>query len=278
MIIQNRNRAFTLIELLVVIAIIAILAAILFPVFAQAKRAAKDAAELSNLKQIGTSTYMYSADYDDVIVPFEKTVYPWTAWPILIYPYTKNVDLYYDASQHVKPSPFPGTPDTWETTYTTWWAWQMQTAINRESFANDNYNWSQGRTMTSMEHVSERAVFIPGEVQNSVGLNAQHWFWSDEASCSFLTDTRTDWWWSQKFNGLAKAAQKYHGDSLIVAYGDSHARKVPRSKFIMDNKSESDIWNICRPRNWGADGVRGTADDKDNEVTRFWGRAWDPSY
>ena len=34
-------RAFTLIELLVVIAIIAILAAILFPVFAQAKAAAK---------------------------------------------------------------------------------------------------------------------------------------------------------------------------------------------------------------------------------------------
>ena len=42
---QNRTRphrrAFTLIELLVVIAIIAILAAILFPVFAQAKAAAK---------------------------------------------------------------------------------------------------------------------------------------------------------------------------------------------------------------------------------------------
>jgi prepilin-type N-terminal cleavage/methylation domain-containing protein len=44
------KRAFTLIELLVVIAIIAILAAILFPVFAQAKLAAKQTKSLNNHK------------------------------------------------------------------------------------------------------------------------------------------------------------------------------------------------------------------------------------
>lgn len=60
-----RKRAFTLIELLVVIAIIAILAAILFPVFAQAKLAAKTAASLSNMKQIGIGNQLYYADYDD---------------------------------------------------------------------------------------------------------------------------------------------------------------------------------------------------------------------
>jgi prepilin-type N-terminal cleavage/methylation domain-containing protein len=60
-----KNRAFTLIELLVVIAIIAILAAILFPVFAQAKAAAKKAAAISNVKQLGTSSQLYLADYDD---------------------------------------------------------------------------------------------------------------------------------------------------------------------------------------------------------------------
>ncbi|MCG9894786.1 MAG: prepilin-type N-terminal cleavage/methylation domain-containing protein, partial [Fimbriimonadaceae bacterium] len=61
-------RAFTLIELLVVIAIIAILAAILFPVFSQAKAAAKKAQSLSNLKQMGTSAHIYLADYDDVFM------------------------------------------------------------------------------------------------------------------------------------------------------------------------------------------------------------------
>ena len=63
---KSQSKAFTLIELLVVIAIIAILAAILFPVFAQAKEAAKKASCLSNMKQQGTATILYSGDYDDL--------------------------------------------------------------------------------------------------------------------------------------------------------------------------------------------------------------------
>lgn len=59
------KRAFTLIELLVVIAIIAILAAILFPVFAQAKEAAKKTQDLSNTKQQGTAFHIYLQDNDD---------------------------------------------------------------------------------------------------------------------------------------------------------------------------------------------------------------------
>lgn len=65
---SNRRRfgAFTLIELLVVIAIIAILAAILFPVFAQARTAAKKTASINSLKQIGIATVMYTTDNDDL--------------------------------------------------------------------------------------------------------------------------------------------------------------------------------------------------------------------
>ena len=58
------RRAFTLIELLVVIAIIAILAAILFPVFAQAKAAAKKTACISNQRQNISAMLMYLNDSD----------------------------------------------------------------------------------------------------------------------------------------------------------------------------------------------------------------------
>ena len=64
---RSRRSAFTLIELLVVIAIIAILAAILFPVFAQAREKARQAACQSNLKQIGTAVMMYVQDYDETM-------------------------------------------------------------------------------------------------------------------------------------------------------------------------------------------------------------------
>jgi len=64
---MNHRRAFTLIELLVVIAIIAILAAILFPVFAQAKQAAKSISCVSNEKQIGLGFQLYLSDNDDAL-------------------------------------------------------------------------------------------------------------------------------------------------------------------------------------------------------------------
>ena len=99
---MNR-KAFTLIELLVVIAIIAILAAILFPVFAQAKLAAKKTADLSNAKQIATGFYLYVGDYDDTTPTVSKQKQPgwdgvltsaYTSWYNDLYPYVKSWALF----------------------------------------------------------------------------------------------------------------------------------------------------------------------------------------
>lgn len=82
---MQRRNAFTLIELLVVIAIIAILAAILFPVFAQAKKAAKKTDCLSNVKQLGLALTMYGNDYDDTSPSNGEGLNPtpWGGWQAL---------------------------------------------------------------------------------------------------------------------------------------------------------------------------------------------------
>jgi prepilin-type N-terminal cleavage/methylation domain-containing protein len=85
------KRAFTLIELLVVIAIIAILAAILFPVFAQAKEAAKKTANLSNQKQLGTAFHLYLADSDDVLPQAIFYIPEWGGWNFRVADYVTPV-------------------------------------------------------------------------------------------------------------------------------------------------------------------------------------------
>jgi len=90
---NNSRKAFTLIELLVVIAIIAILAAILFPVFAQAKLAAKKTQSLSNVKQLGTGVMMYLNDADDTYPQSEFGINDThQTWATVVDPYVKNGD------------------------------------------------------------------------------------------------------------------------------------------------------------------------------------------
>lgn len=90
-----KRRGFTLIELLVVIAIIAILAAILFPVFAQAREAARKTQCTSNMKQMGLATMMYAQDYDGGYPSvYDDTSGQRIIWADKIRPYIKNRDIF----------------------------------------------------------------------------------------------------------------------------------------------------------------------------------------
>ena len=77
------------------IAIIAILAAILFPVFAQAKAAAKKTVGLSNNKQLGLSYMMYNGDADGTFI-FSRGggSSGGDGWASKLYPYVKNAGVF----------------------------------------------------------------------------------------------------------------------------------------------------------------------------------------
>jgi prepilin-type processing-associated H-X9-DG protein/prepilin-type N-terminal cleavage/methylation domain-containing protein len=87
--IKGRSLAFTLIELLIVVAVIAILAALLFPVFASARRKARQTNCGSNEGQFGKAFTMYHADWDD-FWPSELRPGQRLSWTESLLPYLKT--------------------------------------------------------------------------------------------------------------------------------------------------------------------------------------------
>ena len=88
---RSEQQGFTLIELLVVIAIISILASILMPVFSQARGKGRQAACISNVRQITLAFMMYSQDYNESF-PRGQSVAgdAESQWYNAIFPYTRN--------------------------------------------------------------------------------------------------------------------------------------------------------------------------------------------
>lgn len=82
---NTAEKGFTLIELLVVIAIIAILAAILFPVFLNAKMAARGTSCMNNLKQLGLGFRAYQENWNQHFMP--AAGWPGAGWNQRAFPY-----------------------------------------------------------------------------------------------------------------------------------------------------------------------------------------------
>ncbi|HVL39923.1 MAG TPA: prepilin-type N-terminal cleavage/methylation domain-containing protein [Fimbriimonadaceae bacterium] len=268
---QSKNRAFTLIELLVVIAIIAILAAILFPVFAQAKAAAKSAATLSNLKQIGTAGHIYSADYDDVVHPHEFPVpttdpgtgAPWSpggraGWYEIVKPYIKNKQITFDVMRGVSTNVNTDPNVSWQSLVTLtlnrngWSSWEHPVTFARSY-----------RVMSSQEEIAKRAAYMI--TADPANFNLGWRFNTDEAACPVINDLTNTTGSYPRWNRVYIAANKFHNNQIITSFGDSHAGKVPAGKVMIFNTSAAQANNCAYPPTAG-DGPQGMPFD-----TTYWG-------
>lgn len=252
------TRAFTLIELLVVIAIIAILAAILFPVFAQAKAAAKTTASLSNMKQLATGNFLYSGDNDDNRVIRNSFVGAPTgggdefSWKQLISPYVKTTGLFSDPVNSIaRFSDFHSDP-----AMRAFFGWNTPNLPANLRF-NRGYNlaniwgasWFADGSAISLTSFAEPArVFAIVEskaVWSDIGTY-YGWFQDVDGDTSWLgaaaPRTGTQWIWS---------SDKWGGKAQVVAYWDGHAKRITHSESCGRNfttfapgSPEFDNWNM----------------------------------
>ncbi|MBL8047427.1 MAG: prepilin-type N-terminal cleavage/methylation domain-containing protein [Chthonomonas sp.] len=156
------KKAFTLIELLVVIAIIAILAAILFPVFTQAKLAAKKTAALSQMKQLSLAVFMYSTDNDDYMAPASNRtgVGDPIIWPGLVNVYAKNKDIFQ-------------APDSRGTFADVWVNRKNQSVGYTDASGVDPLSTAvEGAALPGTEGFTNAANFSQAEESASIGLFA----------------------------------------------------------------------------------------------------------
>jgi prepilin-type N-terminal cleavage/methylation domain-containing protein/prepilin-type processing-associated H-X9-DG protein len=274
---SKSNRAFTLIELLVVIAIIAILAAILFPVFAQAKSAAKRSATISNLKQNVLGALMYAGDYDDgAFLPWQDGNW-WHACCLAdpnggayavqkLYPYTKNIDIPWDVMGGI-PNIAGGRP----TTGNYWGDWTVSGTLgwaNNGLIGNGN-----PRVFSSLEYPSE-LMMIHSCKQDPLGCFATD---STQASCYNPNDQRGD----PAQNSAGAAARYWHANGLPSGFVDGHVKVMKGMIFTAPGNdcddqtfqwwaSNASVGNFTPNNPWSTFYLS-------PRVLNFWGTWWDGS-
>jgi prepilin-type N-terminal cleavage/methylation domain-containing protein/prepilin-type processing-associated H-X9-DG protein len=230
------KRAFTLIELLVVIAIIAILAAILFPVFAQAKAAAKKSASLNNVKQIGTAMHLYITDYDDVT----PSTY------ILPNPGGGGVDIYQLFQLYVKNMDIFFSPN-WEKHWTGAQSCNnagtppgqfVPSGTNVDRCLGYGYNWgfgvwAGGALVGFQQTLPDGTTFLPGINATSVEEVARHAAFGDtyngrrytmSAIGSILTH----------YDGPQRNSSLRQGGQFNFAFVDGHAKSFAMQGYTFN--------------------------------------------
>ncbi len=212
----RQKSGFTLIELLVVIAIIAILAAILFPVFAQAREKARGVSCLSNLKQSANAFAMYTQDYDETMLKMGNG----SDWWSLIYPYTKNLGIYY-------------CPDRTED------GTQDSLGLHLDHLPGYGYNWGPigwrgGGLLEAQSEDPQRPghSYIPGKRLANLTYPSQTFAFGD--SYDTPRQTMGIGFALCTFNGTSNSSLRHSGGQWNAAFCDGHAKSVKMKAGFLD--------------------------------------------
>lgn len=272
------KRAFTLIELLVVIAIIAILAAILFPVFAQAKLAAKKTQALSGVKQLGTCLTLYIGDTDGVY-PFAFGATNWTGtdlWDQRVQPYVKSIGIFGS----------PADSQAGQTASVGSWA-GVGVSFAANSYYGDwccSPNWSSGFELRGPMGVPNNTTWLFGSENNestmtqpsgTILLAEKHGDDTAKANTTNAFNDRGNWsafgmggvlggdhidgigWGFEKIpdgtrsatavypNGKNGAVSSKYSNQAVFVFIDGHAKSMNPSATNPDpvNKKDLNLWD-----------------------------------
>lgn len=244
---RNRN-AFTLIELLVVIAIIAILAAILFPVFAQAKLAAKKTQSISNAKQLILASQMYLPDNDDMYhlirskIDLGTTGYNWAIGAEdMLKPYIKNEDIFADPADPYQRDDC-GTPFGKPIGF----SWTHYRDDDIRVFGVHGYNhfsWTPAQARPSLTQgaigsVAQTINLYPLWTTASYTNGYAYYRWYTDQLGTDLSGIPTypkalSFTWCSAAPGAARMSIGAYGNVSTWGFADGHVRAMPRTQTMV---------------------------------------------
>ena len=232
---RSKLVGFTLIELLVVIAIIAILAAILFPVFAQAREAARKTSCLSNVKQLMTGVAMYTQDADERF-PGWHAGDSWGMpegtgwWMNQVQPYVKNYGIYSCPSDgRTFNAAGPGCGSCA-------WGFAQVLGSGGKQFYKCSYGINEFVANKDSSYNAIAAIQYPADtavIAEAFGPLFNEW---DGQGHFRVQQARNGEWgsWGGDWNNYEKYKQfaGHAQDGEVIGYADGHAKYLQNRRFV----------------------------------------------
>ena len=246
---------FTLIELLAVIAIIAILAAMLLPALGKAKAKAKAIHCVSNMKQWGVATVMYTGDYEDKL-PLFGDIYPYspttTWWYQRLAPYVaKQADAVAGSDIRKCPGgnfgPPPFTPETTSFAATDWNCWVgVSYGLYGDPLTGPFYygNTQKALKATRIKKAADAMLYM-----DTVTTYVYHplvWTFDKDVDGDGLKDSSAGVLGAREY-AFNNGRPTVHNNGANVTLLDGHVERMPSKKLWAwgsDNKIVHSFWYL----------------------------------